>query len=147
MSASLYNMDILRLATTIPHQGVLAHPQAVAEKRSPVCGSTIKVMLSLDDQGQVAEFAQEVRACALGQASAALLGVHVLGRDRMELAAAMVALKAFLTDEGAPVPAWPGLDIFAAARPHCARHASILLPFEATLAAAEDVERKDNNVV
>ena len=136
MSASLYNATILRLATSIPHQMRLADPQATVEKRSPVCGSRVTVDVRLGPDGHVAELGQEVRACALGQASAALMGEHALGRSPADLAAARDALAEFLAGKRPDPGDWPGLEIFAPARPHRARHASIRLAFEAVAEAA-----------
>ena len=136
MSAPLYNSTILRLATSIPHQARLPAPQATAERRSPVCGSRVTVDVALDAAGRVAALGQEVRACALGQASAALMGEHALGRSADELARARDALAAFLAGTRDDPGDWPGLEIFAPARPHGARHASIRLAFEAVAEAA-----------
>ncbi len=136
MSAALYNATILRLAAAIPHHARLAAPQATSEKRSPVCGSRVTVDVALDAAGRVAALGQEVRACALGQASAALMGAHAIGRSADELADARDTLAAFLTGGRDDPGAWPGLEIFAAARPHSARHPSIRLAFEAIAEAA-----------
>ncbi|HEX8585787.1 MAG TPA: iron-sulfur cluster assembly scaffold protein [Allosphingosinicella sp.] len=137
MPTTLYNRDILRLAASIPHQGRLAAPQATSEKRSPVCGSRVVVDLVLDGQGRVAALGQEVKACALGQASAALMGAHALGATAADLAAARDALAAYLKGERTDPGTWPGLTLFAEARPFAARHASILLAFEAAAEAAQ----------
>jgi NifU-like protein involved in Fe-S cluster formation len=131
MSAALYNSTILRLATAIPHQQRLSDAQASAERRSPICGSRVIVDVRLDSEGRVAALGQEVRACALGQASAALMGEHAIGRSLAELDAARDALTGFLAGERDDPGDWPGLDIFAPARPHSARHPSIRLAFEA----------------
>jgi len=136
VSTTLYNRDILRLAASIPHQRRLEAPQASVEKRSHVCGSWVVVDVVLDDKGRVAEIGQEVRACAFGQASAALMGAQVLGRRQHELAEVRDALAAYLRGERDEPGDWPGLDTFAAARPHSARHKAILLPFEAAAEAA-----------
>jgi NifU-like protein involved in Fe-S cluster formation len=138
--APLYNRDILRLAAAIPHLGRLEHPQASVEKRSPVCGSRVAVDLALDGQGRVAAIGQEVKACALGQASAALMGGHAPGRTRQELEAARDALRAWLSGERDDPGSWPGLETLAPARPFTARHASILLAFEAAAEAAAGAE-------
>ncbi|GAB1478983.1 iron-sulfur cluster assembly scaffold protein [Paracoccaceae bacterium] len=132
----LYSGRILQLAAAIPHLGRLAEPGATAKKRSPLCGSTVTVDLVMKD-GRVAEFAQDVKACALGQASAAVLGAVVLGRSLTELEAARDALSAMLK-EGGPVPAAPfdGYEVLLPARDYKNRHASILLALEATCAAA-----------
>lgn len=142
MSAALYNSTILRLATSIPHQTRLGAPMATAERRSPICGSRITIDVTLDREGRIATLGQEVRACALGQASAALMGEHAIGRDAGELAAARDALAAFLAGERDDPGGWPGLEIFAPARPHSARHASIRLAFEAVTEAAEAAGRE-----
>jgi len=136
MSATLYNAQILRLATSIPHQARLADPQATVSKRSPICGSRVTIDVAMDDEGRIAAIGQEVRACALGQASAALMGEHAIGRTTAELIAARDALAAFLVGERDDPGDWPGLGIFLPARPHAARHPSIRLAFEAVAEAA-----------
>ena len=94
------------------------------------------VDLDLDADGRVSRFGQEVRACALGQASAALLGENVLGKSTAELIAARDALAAFLKGDADTPGDWPGLELFAPARPHKGRHGSIRLAFEAAAEAA-----------
>lgn len=133
----LYSGRILELAAAIPHLGRLAAPQGTARKRSPLCGSTVTVDVVLQD-GRVAEFAQDVKACALGQASAAVLGAVAVGRNRAEVEAALQALRAMLKD-GAPPPAAPfdGFEVLVPARDYKNRHASILLAIDA-LAEAMD---------
>ncbi|WP_066480004.1 MULTISPECIES: iron-sulfur cluster assembly scaffold protein [unclassified Sphingomonas] len=135
MSAPLYNARILRLAASIPHHAPLADPMAVVERRSPVCGSRIGVEVRVDAAGRLTALGLDVGACALGQASAALMAAHAIGRRADELAAVRDALAAWLAGEGA-LPDWPELELFDAARAHVARHASIRLPFEAVAAAA-----------
>ena len=132
----LYSGRILQLAAAIPHLGRLPEPGGSAKKRSPLCGSTVTVDLVMRD-GRVAEFAQDVKACALGQASAAILGNVVLGRSLAELETARDALSAMLKDGGL-VPAAPfdGYEVLLPARDYKNRHASILLALEATCAAA-----------
>ncbi|MBE0554720.1 MAG: iron-sulfur cluster assembly scaffold protein [Rhodobacteraceae bacterium] len=136
----LYSGRILQLAASIPHLGRLPAPGATARKRSPICGSTVTVDLVMRD-GRVAEFAQDVKACALGQASAAVMGAVVIGRSRAELEAARAALSAMLKDEG-PVPPAPfdGYEVLLPARDYRNRHASILLALEAACAAAAEAE-------
>ncbi len=136
----LYSGRILALAADIPHLGRLPAPQGSARRRSPLCGSTVTADVVLKD-GRVAEFAQDVKACALGQASAAVLGAAALGRSRAEVETARDALKAMLKD-GAPPPAAPfdGFEVLVPARDYKNRHASILLAIEAlaeAIAAAE----------
>ncbi|QDX27951.1 iron-sulfur cluster assembly scaffold protein [Sphingomonas suaedae] len=135
MTAPLYNTRILRLAATIPHHERLPDPMASAEKRSPVCGSRVTVDVALDQAGRVSALGMQVRACALGQASASLMGAHAVGRSLAELAAARDALAAWLAGERDAPPDWPELDIFAPALPHSARHPSIRLAFEAVAEA------------
>lgn len=136
MSAALYNTAILRLAASIPHEGLLDEPHGRSEKRSPICGSRVTVTVALGPDGRVAALGQEVRACALGQASAALMGAHAIGRTPDDLAAARDELTAFLAGERDEPGGWPGLELFGPARAHSARHASIRLGFEAIAEAA-----------
>lgn len=141
VSSALYNRDILRLAASIPHQGRLKEAQASVEKSSPTCGSRIRVDVVLDDEGRIASLGQEVKACALGQASAALMGAHALGREPGELAEARDALAAFLAGDRFDPGQWPGLELLRPARPYKARHPSILLAFEAAAEAAQEARR------
>jgi NifU-like protein involved in Fe-S cluster formation len=138
---ALYNRDILRLAASIPHQRRLDAPQASVMKQSPVCGSRVTVDIVADKAGRVVEIGQEVRACALGQASASLMGAHALGRAPEELAAARDGLADFLAGRSDDPGEWPGLAIFREARPFTARHPSILLAFEAAAEAAANARR------
>lgn len=133
---NLYSGRILQLAAAIPHLGRLPGPGATAKKRSPLCGSTLTVDLVMQE-GRVAEFAQDVKACALGQASAAILGAVVIGRSRDELETARDQLRAMLKD-GGPVPDAPfdGYEVLIPARDYKNRHASILLALEAACEAA-----------
>jgi NifU-like protein involved in Fe-S cluster formation len=133
----LYTTEILRLATSIPHIGRLDQPDGTAERRSPTCGSSIIVDVILDQHGRISDFAQTVSACALGQASAALMGGHAMGRSFTELTDVKNALAAYLAGAQTDPGTWPGLAIFQNAVPYTARHAAILLPFEAIKEAAE----------
>ena len=101
----LYSARILQLTTQIPHLGKLPAPTGSATKRSPTCGSTVSVDV-ITQQGRITDFAQEVKACALGQAAAAVLGGGVIGRDHAELALARDQLRAMLTENG-PAPDAP----------------------------------------
>ena len=141
VSTALYNRDILRLAASIPHQRRLTQPQASVEKRSPVCGSRVAVDVVLDDDGRVAELGQEVKACALGQASASIMGAHAIGRNGAELARAREELAEFLSGAREELGACPPLEIFREARGHIARHPAILLPFDAVADAAAEAAR------
>jgi NifU-like protein involved in Fe-S cluster formation len=136
VASVLYNRDILRLAASIPHYGRLPHPQASVERRSAVCGSRVTVDVVLDEEGRVADLGQEVKACALGQASASLMGAHAIGRRADELGSARDALAEFLAGRSNDPGDWPGLAIFGEARDYKARHPSIMLAFEAIAEAA-----------
>ncbi|MBL9072408.1 iron-sulfur cluster assembly scaffold protein [Tabrizicola sp.] len=133
----LYSGRILALAADIPHLGRLSAPQASARRRSPLCGSTVTADVVVKD-GRVAEFAQDVKACALGQASAAVLGQVVIGRTLPELEAAREALQAMLKDGGQVPPApFDGYEVLLPARDYKNRHPSILLALEAACEAME----------
>lgn len=132
----LYSGRILALAADIPHLSRLDNPQASVKRRSPLCGSTVSVDLDMEG-GRVSRFGQDVKACALGQAAAAVLGQVVIGRNAAELAQARDELRAMLT-KGGPVPDAPfdGYEVLMPAREYRNRHASIMLALEATAEAA-----------
>lgn len=134
----LYSGRILELASDIPHLGHLEAPQASAKVRSPQCGSTVSVDLTLAD-GQISGFAQDVKACALGQASASIFAAQAMGRDRSEIATLREAVRAMLKENG-PVPAAPfdDYEVLTPAREFRNRHASILLVLDATLQAMDE---------
>ena len=133
---ALYSRRILALAAEIPHLGRLDAPQGTGRARSPQCGSTVSAEIVLAE-GRVAEFAQEVRACALGQASAAVLGGAVMGLTREELAQGRAALAAMLADGALPPAPFDGLEALVAARDFTNRHASIMLAWDAALQAID----------
>ena len=136
MIDDLYSAKVLTLAANMPHAGRLAAPQATSEKVSKLCGSRVTVDLSLTD-GRVSDFAQDVKACALGQASAAVLGANILGADVEELRRARDALKAMLKAGGpAPQGRFADLAVLEVVKAYPARHTSTLLAFEAALDAA-----------
>lgn len=137
----LYSTRILALAADIPHLTRLDAPDATVKRRSPLCGSTVTVDLKLAD-GKIAEFGQDVKACALGQAAAAVVGDGVIGANRAEIETARDQLKAMLKQDG-PVPDAPfdGLEVLLPARDFKNRHASILLALEATAEAFEKAEQ------
>lgn len=133
----LYSGQILQLAGSIPHLGRLAQPSGSAKLRSPVCGSTIGVDVVVAD-GRITDFAQEVRACALGQAAASVLGRVVIGRNRADLSRARDEVTALLTANGpAPLTPFGGFEVLRAAKDYKNRHASILLALNATIAAMD----------
>lgn len=137
MSEALYNSRILRLAAATAEAARLPAPQGSATKVSPVCGSKVTADIDLDAGGRIARHGQEVRACALGQAAATLVGDSIVGQDRAALAAARAELADWLAGTRDAPPAWPGMEVFAPARSHRARHPSILLALDAAIAAAD----------
>lgn len=142
MSAPLYTLDILRLAASVADYPPLGAPDAREERRSTVCGSRIAVGLAFDEEGRVSAVGLGVHACALGQASAALLAQSINGRDAAGIAGARDRLTAFLAGEAADAGDWPGIEQLAAARDYPARHPAIRLPFEAAAQAAARVAAK-----
>lgn len=138
---TLYNNEILKLATSTANFARLPDAQASVEKRSPICGSRVTVDVRLDPSGNIDALGLEVRACALGQASAALMAASAQGRSADELGYARDDLAAFLGGRRADPGTWPGLTILEPAVPHRARHASILLAFEAVAEAAQIATR------
>ena len=133
----LYSGRILELAADIPHLDRLDKPMATVKRRSPLCGSAVTVDVCVEDE-RVSAFGQDVKACALGQAAAAVTGAAVIGRDLDELTKARDELRAMLKDDG-PVPDAPfdGFEVLMPARDYKNRHASILLSIEATCEAVE----------
>ncbi|WP_415920730.1 iron-sulfur cluster assembly scaffold protein [Tateyamaria sp. SN6-1] len=139
----LYSNRILALASDIPHHARLSDPAATVKKRSPLCGSAVTVDVTVKDD-RISDFGQDVKACALGQAAAAVTGAAVVGRNLAELQAARDALRAMLKSDG-PVPAAPfdGFEVLEPARDYKNRHASILLCIEATTEAMEQALQSD----
>ena len=144
MLSDIYNQRILELAGNIPRLGRLAHPQATARVHSKLCGSTIVADLVMTD-GKVSDFAQDVRACALGQASAAIVARHVIGATATELRAVRDQMRAMLKTGGPPpIGRWEDAAVLAPVRDYKARHASTLLSFEAAAQAASEIEAKQS---
>ena len=137
MSAPLYTTEILRLAASLSDPHALDREDGRAELRSRTCGSRITLSVQLDDNRRVERLSMQVHACAFGQASAALVERHGLGRTHGEVSQALVELSRWLADEREDAIGWPGMTALAAARPSKARHGAILLPFRALLAAME----------
>jgi NifU-like protein involved in Fe-S cluster formation len=135
----LYSGRILKLAADIPRHGRLSDPQATVRRRAPLCGSTVTVDINCKD-GRVSDYAAEVRACALGQAAASVVGGNIVGCTREQVIAARDALRAMLK-EGGPTPAAPfdGLEVLRPARDYKNRHASILLTLEAACEAMDEI--------
>ncbi len=138
MIDELYSARLLQLAADLPRLGRLAAPDARAERTAKLCGSRVSVEVNVAD-GVVTDFAQEVQACALGQASAAVLGDAVVGARVEEVEAARDALRAMLKEGAAPPEGrFATLAALAPVRGYPARHASTLLAFEAAAAAARE---------
>ncbi len=135
----LYSARILALAADIPHHGRLDAPDASVKRRAPLCGSTVTVDITCAE-GRITDYAQEVKACALGQAAASVVGANIIGCTLDQVKAARDALKDMLKNNG-PVPPAPfdGLEVLQPARDYKNRHASILLTLEATLEAMEQI--------
>jgi NifU-like protein involved in Fe-S cluster formation len=133
----LYSARILALAADMPRTTRLENPTATSKKRAPLCGSTVTVDVILQD-GIVADYGQDVKACALGQAAAAVVGAHIVGMSVEQVQSARDALFAMLKEDG-PVPPAPfdALEVLQPAKEYKNRHASIMLAFDATLDALQ----------
>ena len=142
MSAVLYTRDILRLAVSIPHQQRLDHPDGTAELRSRTCGSKVAADVMVAESGTLKDLGFTINACALGQASAAILGAEAMGKSAADIETARSGLAAFLDGTNATPGEWPNLDMLAAAKEHKGRHAAILLPYDAVIAAFADAAAK-----
>jgi NifU-like protein involved in Fe-S cluster formation len=142
MLNDIYNRRVLQLAADIPRQGRLASPQATAKAHSKLCGSTVTIDLSVAD-GKVSEFAHDVRACALGQASSSLMARHVLGATPEELRELRETMFAMLKANGPP-PAGKFADfaVLEPVREYKARHASTMLTFDAVVDALGQIAAK-----
>lgn len=136
VAAALYTTDLLRLAVEAATYPRLSQPNASEEARAPLCGSRIALDLTLDGQGCVSAIGMDIHACAVGQASAAILAGAIQGRSADDLRRLADALALWLNDSTAPMPDWPRLVELAEARTYPARHGAILLPWRAAATAA-----------
>lgn len=138
MIDDLYSAQLLKLAANLPRSGRLATPDASVEKVAKLCGSRVRVDVVVEGD-RVADFAQEVKACALGQAAASVLGAQVVGATATELERARDQLRAMLKD-AAPAPdgRFADLALLAPVKDYPARHASTLLAFEAVAEAVRE---------
>ena len=135
MIDDLYSAKILKAAANMPRAGRLARPDASAEKVSKLCGSRVLVDVVVKD-GRIADYAQEVKACALGQAAAAIMGEHAVGASVQEIESARDSLRAMLKQGGPPPEGrFADLAMLAPVRDYPPRHASTMLAFEATAEA------------
>ena len=140
MINEIYNTRILELAADIPRQGRLAHPDATATIHSKLCGSTVTIDLAMKD-GKISDFAHEVKACALGQASSSIMARYIIGATPEELREVRRAVRAMLKENGAPPSGkWADLAVLEPVRDYKARHASTLLTFDAVVKAIDLIE-------
>ena len=142
MLDDIYNTRILEFAGNIPRVGRLADPDASAKAHSRLCGSTVTVDVKMAD-GRVSDFAHEVKACALGQASSAIMARMIIGSTPDELRAVRRAMQAMLREEGPPPDGrWADLRFLEPVRDYKARHASTLLTFDAVVDAVGQIEAR-----
>jgi len=142
MLNDVYNAKILDLAANIPHLGRLAAPDASATAHSKLCGSTVTVDLKMDGP-LVSDFAHEVKACALGQASSSIMARHVIGARAAELRELRETVRKMLKENGpAPTGKWADIAMLEPVRDYKARHASTMLTFDAVVSALDQIEAK-----
>ena len=143
MLNDIYNKRIIELAGNIPRLGRLAAPDASATAHSKLCGSTVKVDLKMDGP-VVTDFAHDVKACALGQASSSIMASHVVGSTASELRELRETVRKMLKENGAPPQngKWADIAVLEPVRDYKARHASTLLTFDAVVDAIGQIEAK-----
>ena len=142
MIDEIYNRRILELAADIPRIGRLAQPQATAIAHSKLCGSKVTVDLAMTD-GKVSDFAHDVKACALGQASSSIMARHVVGQTPEQLRGLRETMHKMLKEHGAPPNGeWADCEALTPVRDYKARHASTLLTFDAVVDAVNQIEAK-----
>ena len=141
MLNDIYNRRILELAGEIPRLGRLAAPDASATAHSKLCGSTVTIDLKLAD-GKVSDFAHDVKACALGQASSSIMARNVVGATPDELRALREDMRRMLKENGAPPSGkWADCAVLEPVRDYKARHASTLLTFDAVVSALDQIDK------
>jgi SUF system NifU family Fe-S assembly protein len=142
MINEVYNQRILELAANIPRLGRIEAPDATATAHSKLCGSTVTVDLKMDGD-VVTDFAHEVKACALGQASSSIMARHVVGAKAAELRELRESVRRMLKENGAPpTGAWGDIAVLEPVRDYKARHASTMLTFDAVVSAIDQIEGK-----
>eukprot|EP00903_Cladosiphon_okamuranus_P001722 g1720.t1 len=142
MLDDIYNAKILEFAGNIPRIGRLEHPDASAKAHSKLCGSTVVVDLAMQD-GVVTDFAHDVKACALGQASSSIMAQHIVGASAAELREVQKTMRAMLKEGGEPpVGRFEDLKFLEPVREYKARHASTLLTFDAVVDALDQIEAR-----
>jgi NifU-like protein involved in Fe-S cluster formation len=142
MLDDVYNRRILELAADIPRLGRLAKADGSSTAHSKLCGSTVTVDLVMEGD-TVTDFAHDVKACALGQASSSIMARHVVGSNAAELREVREQMRKMLKENGAP-PAgkWADLSVLEPVRDYRARHASTMLTFDAVVAAIDEIEAR-----
>ena len=144
MLNDIYNKRIIELAGNIPRLGRLTDPDASATAHSKLCGSTVKIDLKMDGT-VVSDFAHDVKACALGQASSSIMARHVVGSTASELRELREAVRKMLKENGTPPQGkWADIALLEPVRDYKARHASTMLTFEAVVDAIGQIEAKTN---
>ena len=142
MIDDVYNAKILGFAGNIGRIGRLAAPDASATAHSKLCGSTVTVDLAVKD-GVVTDFAHDVKACALGQASSSIMAQHVVGSTASELRALRDTVFRMLKENGAPPQGkWADIALLEPVRDYKARHASTMLTFDAVVDCLDQIERR-----
>ncbi|WP_422376779.1 iron-sulfur cluster assembly scaffold protein [Roseibium sp.] len=142
MLDDIYNAKILEFAGNIPRIGRLDHPDATAKAHSKLCGSTVIVDLSMKD-GVVSDFAHDVKACALGQASSSIMAQNIVGASAAELREVQKSMRAMLKEGGeTPQGRFADLKFLEPVREYKARHASTLLTFDAVVDALDQIEAR-----
>jgi len=136
----IYNSKILEFAGNIARAGVLPDADATSEKHSRLCGSRVRVYVKMNDD-VVSDFAHELRACALGQASSSVMAAHVIGATTAEIRQAREDMLAMLTQDGeGPVGRFEDMRYLRPVKDYKARHASTMLTFEAVVDAIDQIE-------
>ena len=142
MLNDIYNNRILELAGNIPRIGRLPAADATATAHSKLCGSTVTIDLKMQDD-TITDFAHEVKACALGQASSSIMARNVIGANAVELRDLRETVRRMLKENGAPPSGkWADIAVLEPVRDYKARHASTMLTFDAVVSAIEQIERK-----
>jgi NifU-like protein involved in Fe-S cluster formation len=142
MLNDIYNKRIIELAGNIPRIGRLAAPDASAKAHSKLCGSTVKVDIKMEGP-VVTDFAHDVKACALGQASSSIMARHVVGSNADELRQLRETVRKMLKENGSPPEGkWSEIALLEPVRDYKARHASTMLTFDAVVDAIDQIEAK-----
>ena len=142
MLNDIYNKRIIELAGNIPRLGRLPSPDASATAHSKLCGSTVKIDLKMDGH-TVTDFAHDVKACALGQASSSIMAAHVVGSTAGELRERRETVRKMLKENGKPPEGkWADIALLEPVRDYKARHASTMLTFDAVVDAIGQIEAK-----